>query len=416
MGVRGAESSLAMDNGQAKVLLVDDQPENLVALEAILEVLGQTLVQVMSGADALRKLLNDDFAVILMDVVMPGMDGFETASLIRQRARSQHTPIIFLTAVGDSEAHVFRGYSVGAIDYLVKPVVAEVLRSKVAAFVDLFKKTEQVKKQAEQLRQHEQREHSRQLIEVRQQFETERVRLSLQVARDIQQKFFPATAPVYPGWDIYGASYPAEATGGDYFDYFGLADGTLGIAIGDVSGHGFGPALVMATTRAYLRALGQTEADPVRILSLANRALADDMLEGHFVTLLLARFDPGRRMVTYASAGHSEGYLFSCNGELKNRLDSTGWPLGISSDISLDAAEDFIMQSGDVLCLLTDGVAEAMNASDEQFGQKRVIELVSAHSHQPARQIVDAIHGAVSVFAQGQTYADDVTAIVLKAT
>ncbi|MBD2015913.1 response regulator [Microcoleus sp. FACHB-53] len=135
----------------ANILMVDDHPENLVALEAILDSLGQNLVKATSGMEALRCLLNQDFAVILLDVQMPGMDGFETATLIRQRPRSQYTPIIFITAINRSDTHVARGYSLGAVDYLFKPVEPEILISKVAVFVSLHKKTAQVKRQAKQL-------------------------------------------------------------------------------------------------------------------------------------------------------------------------------------------------------------------------------------------------------------------------
>ncbi|HZN63895.1 MAG TPA: response regulator [Tepidisphaeraceae bacterium] len=139
------------DDGKVSILLVDDRPEKLLALEAVLEDLGQNVVRAYSGREALRQVLNREFAVILLDVNMPGMDGFETAALIRQRKSSQHVPIIFITAMGD-EMHVARGYALGAVDYITSPVVPEVLRSKVAVFVDLFRKTEQVKRQAESLR------------------------------------------------------------------------------------------------------------------------------------------------------------------------------------------------------------------------------------------------------------------------
>lgn len=133
------------------ILLVDDHPENLLALEAILEGLNLNLVKANSGEQALKCLLKQDFALILLDVQMPGMDGFEAASLIRQRKRSQYTPIIFLTAFSTSDDLVFKGYALGAVDYLFKPLNAEILKSKVAVFVELFKKTEEVKRQATQL-------------------------------------------------------------------------------------------------------------------------------------------------------------------------------------------------------------------------------------------------------------------------
>ncbi|MBD2385639.1 response regulator [Cylindrospermum sp. FACHB-282] len=138
-------------DAKVNILLVDDHPENLLALEAILNSLNQNLVRATSGAQALRCVLSQDFAVILLDVQMPDMDGFETAALIRQRERSHHTPIIFLTAFSTSESMVFKGYCLGAVDYLFKPIESEILKSKVAAFVDLFKKTAQVQRQAAEL-------------------------------------------------------------------------------------------------------------------------------------------------------------------------------------------------------------------------------------------------------------------------
>jgi PAS domain S-box-containing protein len=135
------------------ILLVDDHPENLLALEGILESLGQNLVRATSGAKALKCLLNQDFAVILLDVQMPDMDGFETAALIRQRDRSRHTPIIFLTAFSSSDEMVTKGYSLGAVDYLFKPINADILKSKVTAFVELFQKSAEIERQAAELAQ-----------------------------------------------------------------------------------------------------------------------------------------------------------------------------------------------------------------------------------------------------------------------
>lgn len=142
-----------MNDDKVNILLVDDHVENLVALDALLTDLGQNLVRVESGLDALRLLLSHEFALIILDVDMPIMNGFETAALIREREKSRYTPIIFLTAINKAEQHVFKGYSLGAVDYLTKPFVPEVLRAKVAAFVDLHKKKEEVKHQAKLLQQ-----------------------------------------------------------------------------------------------------------------------------------------------------------------------------------------------------------------------------------------------------------------------
>lgn len=145
---------------KVNILLVDDRPDKLLALEAVIGDLGN-IVKAHSGKDALRCLMNQEFAVILLDVNMPGMDGFETAALVRDRPTSEHTPIIFVTAYNDSDTHMSRGYSLGAVDYILAPVIPEVLRAKVTVFVDLFRKTEQIKKQAEEKLQFEREQSAR---------------------------------------------------------------------------------------------------------------------------------------------------------------------------------------------------------------------------------------------------------------
>jgi CheY-like chemotaxis protein len=137
---------------KAKILLVDDRPENLLALEAILSALDQTLVRASSGEEALKALLTDDFAVILLDVQMPGMDGFETAAHIKRRERTRDIPIIFLTAINHGPHHTFRGYAAGAVDYISKPFDPWVLRAKVSVFVELYMKNVQLREQASLLR------------------------------------------------------------------------------------------------------------------------------------------------------------------------------------------------------------------------------------------------------------------------
>lgn len=150
---------------EVNILLVDDHPENLLALESILVDPRYRLVKAHSGGEALKAVLSRDFAVILLDVHMPGLDGFETAAMIKKRERSKHIPIIFLTAINKSDQYIFKGYSVGAVDYVFKPFEPEILKSKVAVFVELHHKTEMVKRQAELLRQVEQREHQRKMLE-----------------------------------------------------------------------------------------------------------------------------------------------------------------------------------------------------------------------------------------------------------
>src|SRR4029079_10627848 len=145
------KGEVTIEPPKANVLLVDDRAENLLALESVLTELDQNLVQATSAQDALRHLLLEDFALILLDVQMPGLSGFELAELIRERERTQHTPIIFISAESVHEQNIFKGYSLGAVDYLTKPVDPEILKSKVRFFSKLFLQQDQIRRQAREL-------------------------------------------------------------------------------------------------------------------------------------------------------------------------------------------------------------------------------------------------------------------------
>jgi PAS domain S-box-containing protein len=262
-------------------------------------------------------------------------------------------------------------------------------------------------------------------ITERKQSEKERARAAAEmaVARRIQQRLFPSETPRVPGldigaasylFDLGGASFPAEAIGGDYYDYLCLPDGALGIAVGDVSGHGVGPALLMAETRAFLRACAQGQPDVSAILAQVNRLLVRDIEDDYFITMLLARLAPDRRSLVYASAGHATGYLFDSEGALKCALPSTSIPLGIDPDAPFPASETVPLAPGDLVLFLTDGVTEARDPEGTAFGTKRVLDLMRVYRASTARQIVDNLYHAVRAFARNEPQVDDITATVLK--
>jgi len=234
------------------------------------------------------------------------------------------------------------------------------------------------------------------------------------VAREIQQRLFPKTSPQSPVFDIAGASYPAEATGGDYFDYLSMADGCLGIVVADVTGHGVGPALLMAETRAYLRTLAMNASDAGDILTRTNRVLAEDVDFERFVTVILARLDPRSPSLAYASAGHPSGYVLDAAGHVKARLKRLGVPLGIQPDIDYASSPVISLSAGDIVLLLTDGIEEAMSPDDTFFGVNQILDVVRAHSERTAGEIVEALYRAVGEFSHGLPQLDDVTVVVVK--
>jgi PAS domain S-box-containing protein len=243
---------------------------------------------------------------------------------------------------------------------------------------------------------------------------TERKRLETEstLARIVQQAMLPQMAPDFAGCDIAGASEPADATGGDFFDYIRLPNDRLAVVIGDASGHGFAAALVTAAARSYLRALSRVEINLSRILPTANRLLIEDVCDGRFVTLMYAVLDPSRSSFTYAGAGHA-GYHFGRDGNFKQRLESTGPPLGWFPEAEYPAITA-PAESGDLLLLLTDGIEESLSPDGEFFGRDRVEGVIKQRSRESASSIVRALHEAVHKFRGELLPHDDATVIVVK--
>ncbi|MBI3875404.1 MAG: SpoIIE family protein phosphatase, partial [Verrucomicrobia bacterium] len=188
------------------------------------------------------------------------------------------------------------------------------------------------------------------------------------VAREIQERLFPKASPQLPGFDIAGASFPAEATGGDYFDYLPMLHDGLGVVVGDVTGHGMGPALLMAETRAYLRIVALNRDDAGEVLTRANLVLAEDVGYERYVTVLLARLEPAARRLAYASAGHPPGYVLAADGEARLQLKRTGPPLGLKADTNYQSSPAITLAPGEIVLLLTDGIEEALSPANEFFG------------------------------------------------
>ena len=248
------------------------------------------------------------------------------------------------------------------------------------------------------------------ITELRKQQEQE---LYLQIAHEVQQHL-NATVASLPGFDIAGTVNSAMLTGGDYFDFIAQPDGCLCIAIGDVSGHGFGAALVMAETRAYVRSYAMLESDMGAILNRVNSALVSDLEGGQYVTLLLARLDPRSRLLEYASAGHIPSYSLRSSGEIGHVMESTGPPVGLFADSQFCSSPAIPLDYGETLVLLTDGVTEAADNDGAQFGADRVLEFIKSHLQCSAAEHVRGIHETVLAFTGGGPPSDDITSVICK--
>lgn len=236
----------------------------------------------------------------------------------------------------------------------------------------------------------------------------------LQLARDVQQRLLPPAPSLDCRLEIAAGALMADETGGDFYDFIPLADGRMGLVIGDVSGHGFDAALVMGQTHAYFRSIARTRRDPCEILSLFNQAIFEDLLDNQYVTALMASIDRDAGRLVYASAGHPTGYALDRHGTILAVLESTGIPLGLFPEACYTASEVRGLEPGSLVALLTDGVVDTERADGSEFGADRVLEVIRSSMDQPAEQIVKRVQGAVLEYAGSDGRRDDITVVVCR--
>ncbi|KAF0242960.1 MAG: protein serine [Planctomycetota bacterium] len=244
--------------------------------------------------------------------------------------------------------------------------------------------------------------------------EQQKTKQAMSIARNVQQGLLPKTAPDLPGWDIAWKSIPCDETGGDYFDFVPLPDGRLGVAIGDVSGHGMGPALLMASARSFLQALSRQSSNPAAVLPTLNDLVSRDMEAERFITLFYGALDPASGALRYSSAGHDPPFVLRKTAGTCEELDSTGMPLGIMAGSDFPIAEVAPMEKGDLLVLSTDGVWEAMNPDNKSYGRERFSALLDGVKGRSAAEIVEAVWDEVIRFCDGAAQRDDFTLVVVR--
>ena len=237
--------------------------------------------------------------------------------------------------------------------------------------------------------------------------------IRLKIASELQQRLLKSKISV-PGFDIAGKTYSAVETCGDYFDFILMKDGSIGIVIGDVCGHGIGAAMIMVQTRAYLRALTKLETDPGVILTQLNQELADNLDDTHYVTLILARLDPKQNLLEYVSAGHIPAYLLKNSGEKEEILESTGIPLGVLKDYTYNKSKPIKLSPGNILAFITDGIVETRLRNETEFGDDRTLDVIKSFRNAPAKEITEQIYQATRSFVKNQVLEDDITSIICK--
>jgi serine phosphatase RsbU (regulator of sigma subunit) len=370
------------------ILVIDDDAGDVSLLRNLLDYRWDgrfRLIHIEDLATAVTVAGRERVDVILLDLSLPDSHGLET--FLKLYARCPHVPIVVLSSF-DDEQLAMKAVHAGAQDYLVKGQIGEQLLVRSVRYA--------IERSG--------RENAEETLRM--------TSAKFRVARDIQRSLFPAKAPQVAELEIAGMTKPAEETGGDFFDYLRMPDGTLAVAVADVSSHGLGSALLMAETRAYLRALALSRADIGEILTLANRILVEDVAGKHFVTLFLARFDPARRTLRYVAAGHA-GYLLDVSGHSRT-LESTGLPLGIEKEIVFQSAGEIPLSPGQVVFICTDGIQEAQSPIMQMFGTRRALETIRRHMSGTAEEMVQALSQAVTAHIATREQHDDITMVVVK--
>jgi serine phosphatase RsbU (regulator of sigma subunit) len=379
-----------MAEKRIRILLVEDDPDDVWVMRNLLGDRWDEpfdLVQVELLSAAVERCEEDCFDVILLDLSLPDSRGLET--FFAMHAQVGDVPIVVLSGHND-ETSAVKAVQAGAEDYLVKGQVNDRMLVRSIRYA------------IERSRRHRAEETMRDTSE------------EFRAAQEIQQRLYPGESPTLPGFDIAGALFPAKATAGDYFDYIPMLEGCLGIVLGDVSSHGMGPALLMSETRACLRTLAQMHSDVGEILTRANRLLAADASDFHYVTLAMARLDPRDRSMVYASAGQ-RGYLLGAGIEA-TVLDSTSLPLGVHADTVVPAASPIALKSGDLLTFFTDGLPEAESPGRVRFGVARALQIIRSEREKPAADIIQTLREQVLGFCRSEPPQDDITIVIVKVT
>jgi sigma-B regulation protein RsbU (phosphoserine phosphatase) len=371
------------------ILIVDDLPANLRLLSQMLADQGYRVRAVTSGERALEsaRLLTPD--LILLDIKMPGLSGYETCRQLKSNPLTHDVPVIFISSLDDLQDKV-RAFSAGGVDYVTKPFQLEEVLARVQAHLAL--------------------RHLQAELEAA----NRKMARELTLAGEVQATFLPKSLPVLPGWDTAVTLKPARQTSGDFYDLHLLSEEKLGLLVADVVDKGVGAALYMALSWALIRTYVDEFPDqPERVLSEVNRRMLSDTHSEEFVTVFYGILDVRSGVLTYGNAGHHPGLLFRARpGSAVQQLARTGMVLGISGDEHWrqDTVE---LAPDDVLALYTDGVTDAEDGQGRFFGQEGLIQAVESSRDRSAAEICDAVLQAVHDFVGDSPQSDDIALMIL---
>ena len=375
------------DLSASRVLIVDDAKTNIdILVHALRD--EYKLSVALDGAAALRSIEKSPPDLVLLDIVMPGIDGYEVCRRLRAEESTRELPVMFLSSLEDVKDKT-RGFEVGGNDYLTKPFEVLEVKARVRSLL-------KAKAYADAVR--------------------EAMARDLRLAREIQMGILPAdlaAATRGTGLDVHAVIEPARAVGGDLYEVLRVSDDRIVVALGDVSGKGIPAALFMAVVVTILRTLARGIPEPDEILMRLNDELAEQNPRGMFVTLQCLVFDLAQGRVSVAGAGHHQLAIVSRGRPPRLACPSSGRPAGLMAFNPVER-ETLSLEPDDTFVLFSDGVSEAMNTSEDFYGEERLLAALAAGAGGSAADIVKRVLADVGEFTAGAKQSDDITVLAVR--
>jgi phosphoserine phosphatase RsbU/P len=382
----------------SRILVVDDNEANRDMLSRRLARHGHGVAMAAGGAEALARLGAEPFDLVLLDIMMPEMNGYEVLERLKADPELQHIPVIMITAINEMDS-VVRCIEMGAEDHLPKPFNATLLKARVES--SLAKK----------------RLHDREQLVAR------AMARELEIGRNIQAGFLPSELPVIPGWELGARFRPARQVAGDFYDAFPLSDdGRTALVVSDVCDKGVGAALFMAVFRSLLRVLlresyaARPDRSDAEHIPHAIRVLSDYNALTHssanmFATVFFGVLEPSAGVLTYVNAGHDAPAILR-HGAVLRRLEPTGPAVGLLPGLSFNV-DHLTLDPGDTLLAFTDGVTDARSPAGESYGEDRLFA-TAAHPDASAVSLLDSLDADLLAHTAGAEPFDDITLLALR--
>jgi serine phosphatase RsbU (regulator of sigma subunit) len=383
---------------RARVLVVDDNELNRKLLTRALEQQGHSATTTQNGREALallRKDGGDDFDVVLLDILMPEMDGYATLAEMQGDSLLRHIPVIMISALDEMDS-VIRCIELGATDYLPKPFNPTLLRARIGASLEKKRLRDQEQKVLRALER------------------------ELEIGREIQSGFLPRELPQPPGWEIAARFQPAHEVAGDFYDAFYLGEEKVSLVVGDVCDKGVGAALFMALVRSLFRALAlrnfATKGSDAARLEYTITQTNDYIVETHgnsnmFATAFVAALDLKSKSITYVNAGQNPPLIIG-NNRVRAELVRTGPAIGVIPGMKFDVL-DARLETGETLLAYTDGVTDAVDPNRNEFSANR-LESLAQLEHSSAADLLDAIQSELRNHIASVPQIDDITLLAAR--